>query len=139
MSVRHVERALGAEGRTLSLEGPLPDLDVNEFVARGMPGLPDPFEDPVEQRLAGFGARSEGGAELVVRPAPRRATGPDLSALFVGAMSRVGRIEHAWLRARSRRAAPARRLVSRIDARPPVTSDESTAFDAVVREIERKT
>ena len=137
MPVSHVERALAAEGRTLGLTGALPDLDVNDFVAQGMPGMGDPFEDPVDQRLAGFTARTHAGVELAVAPAPRRATGPDLSALFVGALAAVGTVRHAWLRARSLRATPARPLPSRVDPAPPLTPPESDAFIALVRELEK--
>lgn len=135
MSLPHVERALAAEGRTLGLEGPLPELDVNAYVAAGLPEMGG-LGDPVDQRLAGFGARTHGGVELTVHPAPRRATGPDLSALFVGAGSRVGRVEHAWLRARSTRALPVRPLPFRGDPCPPVTSGETSMLDALARELE---
>jgi len=136
MPLSLVERALDAEGRTLGLEGPPPDLDVNGYVARGLPGLPDAFEDPVDQRVAGLGARTPGGIELAVRPAPRRATGPALSALFVGAEGRFGRVEHAWLRARSRAADPARQLAFRGDPAPPLTSGEASALEALSRELD---
>jgi len=136
MKVAQVERALEAEGRTLALDGPPPDIDVNTFVAHGMRELGDPLSDPVDQRLAGFAATTTAEVELEVRPAPRRATGPDLSALFVGAAGRVGRIDHAWLRAHSRRSPPVRPLPhpSGLDSAP--TSAERVAFDAVLRELE---
>jgi alkyldihydroxyacetonephosphate synthase len=137
MPLAHVERALAAEGRTLGLVGAVPELDVNDFVAHGMPGMGDSFEDPVDQRLAGFTARTHAGVELVVAPAPRRATGPDLSALFVGALSAVGSVRHAWLRARSLRARPARRLATRVDPAPPLSKPESDAFIALVHELEK--
>jgi alkyldihydroxyacetonephosphate synthase len=139
LRLAHVERALGAEGRTLGLEGPVPDLDVNDFVAQGLPGMGDSFEDPVDQRLAGFAARTHAGVELAVAPAPRRATGPDLSALFVGSSSAIGNVRHAWLRARSLRAQPARRLASRVEPAPPLSKPENDAFSALVRELEKTT
>ncbi len=135
MALAHVERALSAEGYTLGLEGASPDLDVNGFIARGMPGMPDGFADPVAQRLAGLSARSHAGAELVLGPAPRRATGPDLSALFVGADARVGEVTHAWLGVRAESDAPARALPATIPRTPSVTSGEARAFDALVREL----
>ena len=137
MPIAHVERALAAEGRTLGITGAMPELDVNDFVAHGMPGFGDSFEDPVDQRLAGFTAQTHAGVTLAVAPAPRRATGPDLSALFVGALSAVGSVRHAWLRARSLRAPPARVLPTRVDPAPPLTTPESDAFIALVRELEK--
>lgn len=137
MPLAHVERALDAEGRTLGLEGPLPELDVNGFVASGMPGMPDAFDDPVEQRLAGFGAKALAGVELEQRPAPRRATGPDLAALFVGADGRFGSIEHAWLRAHVRTAPRARKLPFRGDSSPAVTPGETSVLEALTRAMER--
>jgi alkyldihydroxyacetonephosphate synthase len=134
MRLSHVERALAAEGRTLGLAESPPDLDVAAWVAAGMPGMPDALDDPVEQRLAGFAARTR-DLHYELRPAPRRATGPDLSALWLGAGGRVGSVEYAWLRARSRRAAPARVLPHAVDRAPAVTSGEARAWDAVVRSV----
>jgi alkyldihydroxyacetonephosphate synthase len=134
MRLSHVERALAAEGRTLGLATSPPELDVATWVAAGMPGMPDALEDPVEQRLAGFAARAA-GLRYELAPAPRRATGPDLSALWLGAAGRMGQVEHAWVRARSRRAQPARALPHGVDRSPAVTPGEAAAWDAVVRAV----
>jgi alkyldihydroxyacetonephosphate synthase len=137
MSLAEAERRLDAEGRTLALSS-LPELDVNTWIARGMPGSCDVYLDPVEQHLAGFAATLTNGTPLCVRPIPRRATGPDLSALFIGAGARAGRIEHAWLRAHPQNAAGARPLSFRGDRSPPVSDAEVAAFDAVLAAL-RKT
>ncbi|HWP04436.1 MAG TPA: FAD-linked oxidase C-terminal domain-containing protein [Polyangiaceae bacterium] len=137
MPLSHVERALEAEGRTLGLEAPLPELDVKGFVARGLPGMPDAFADPVGQRVAGFGATALGGVELVQRPAPRRATGPDLAALFVGAGGRFGSVGHAWLPAPSRTARPPRKLPFRGESSAALTDGEKSALEALARAMER--
>jgi len=132
MPLAEAERRLEAEGRTLGLSS-LPELDVNAWLAAGMPGAPDPYLDPVEQRLAGFGAVLANGTPLTVRPVPRRATGPDLSALFVGTDGRAGRIAHAWLRAHPRGSERARSLPYPGDRSPPVNDAEQRAFDAAIR------
>jgi hypothetical protein len=64
--------------------------------------------------------------------APRRATGPDASALFVGAGGRVGGIEHAVLPAGLRNASPARGLAFVGDTDPPVDPAENAAFERIV-------
>jgi hypothetical protein len=97
-----------------------------------MPGAREPHEDPVAQRLAGFGARLPSGELFTVRVAPRRATGPDASALFVGAGGRVGRLEHAVLPAPSLDAPPARALPFSGDTAPPVSAGEQAAFERIL-------
>jgi alkyldihydroxyacetonephosphate synthase len=126
------ERALGEQNLTLGFET-TSSSDVNSWIAAGMPGLPDPFRDPVEQRLAGFEAVLASGARLHHPVAPRRATGPDLSALFVGANGRVGRVERAWLRAKPKGAANSRPLDWTGERDPAPSEAERQAFDAVVR------
>jgi alkyldihydroxyacetonephosphate synthase len=132
MRVAHVERALAAEGRTLGLTASPPDLDVAAWIAAGMPGMPDSLHDPVDQRLAGFAGRA-GELRVEITPAPRRATGPDLSALWLGANGAVGTVEHAWLRARSLQASPARLLAHSVDRAPPVAADEGAVWDQIAR------
>lgn len=125
------EQALGERGLTLGFD-PAPYGNVNAWIGAGMPGLPDAYDDPVEQRLAGFCAVLASGARVRHVPAPRRATGPDLGALFVGAEGRVGRVEHAWLRARPLGDTGARALPYSAERSPSVDAAEARAFDAVV-------
>jgi alkyldihydroxyacetonephosphate synthase len=126
------ERTLSAQGLTLGLDD-TPRDDVNGWIASGMAGQPDPWLDPVEQRLAGLDAVLASGARLTQRPAPRRATGPDLSALLVGAGGRIARTDHAWLRAKPHANQKARPLDYTAARTPPLGPDESRAFDALVR------
>jgi len=103
-TLAEVERALGREGLSLALgEGtpPLESTTVDAWIAGGAHGAPDPWRDPVDHLLAGFSARLASGAELEVRPAPRRAVGPDLFALFLGMEGKVGTIRSAYLRGHS--------------------------------------
>jgi alkyldihydroxyacetonephosphate synthase len=115
------ERALRERGLTTGLDAP-PSTDVNGWVASGMPGLPDAWLDPVEQRLAGLDAVLASGARLHLRPAPRRATGPDLGALFVGAESHIGRVERIWLRAKPWTG----------ERNPAMSAAEERAFETLV-------
>jgi alkyldihydroxyacetonephosphate synthase len=127
----HAERTLRERGLTLGVDA-APDLDVDGLIASGMRGMPDPFDDPVEQRLAGISATLSSGAPLDLAPAPRRATGPDLGALFVGAERRVGRVDRAWLRARVLGATGARALPFSGERAPALEPGERDAFEAVV-------
>ncbi|HEX6278237.1 MAG TPA: FAD-binding oxidoreductase, partial [Polyangiaceae bacterium] len=61
------ERALHEQHLTLGLSG-TPALTVDAWIALGMPGLPDPWLDPVEQRLAGLTAVLASGARLTQPP-----------------------------------------------------------------------
>jgi alkyldihydroxyacetonephosphate synthase len=91
-----IEAAAAASGLSLGLLGPLPPLSLAQFVEQGLPGLPDPRADPVRGAVCGIDAE---GAHLSFRllPAPRRAVGPDLSALCVGAGGAVARVRSASL------------------------------------------
>lgn len=90
-----LEALARAKGLSLGLtEAPRGSLAA--FVAAGLPGLPDPFADPVRGYVCGLAARGP-AARFRLLPAPRRATGPDLSALCVGAGGSIARIESASL------------------------------------------
>jgi alkyldihydroxyacetonephosphate synthase len=134
MPLTRAERALEKEGFGLGLDS-LPELDLDGFLAAGLPGAPDRFLDPVEQSVAGFAATLSDGSRIALRPAPRRASGPDLSALFVGAGGRIGRVEHAWLRAHPRGAPRARPLLFDGERSPGLSNPEASAWDALLREF----
>jgi hypothetical protein len=59
-----------------------------------------------------------------------------LSALFVGAEGRIGRVEHFWLRARPTGAARARALGFGGERDPAITDAERAAFSALVAAFE---
>ncbi len=65
------------------------------WVAEGMPSRRE-GRDPVDHTLAGLQGALPGERSVTIRPCPRRAVGPDLSALFVGVA--WSRIDRAWLR-----------------------------------------
>lgn len=123
-----VESALASQGLSLRIEGLDAAETVASFLARGAPGAPDPWLDPVDHLVAGFTARLASGDDLVVRPGPRRAVGPDLYALFHGAGERVGVVTSAHLRAH-RNGLAARPLPSGVDRDPPLHEAERAVVD----------
>lgn len=134
-TLQQVEDQLQRDGLTLGLSsGNHAGLSVKEWVGRGMPGAPDRWDDPVAQMLAGFVARLSGDRRLVVRPAPRRAVGPDLSSLFVGTGERVGSLEAATLRVQ-REGTTVRQLPFEWERNPPVEAGEQALLDKICAAI----
>jgi len=123
-----IERDASLRGLTLGLVGEIPPLSLGEFIAAGLPGVPDPRADPVRGSVCGIAARTRFGAFRYL-PAPRRAVGPQLSALCVGASGAIARVESASLSLVRRDArtheAPA--------ARPsPLSDAERAAWSALI-------
>jgi alkyldihydroxyacetonephosphate synthase len=128
-----VERALAEAGLTLALGAEAPPLEstrVADWIAAGAKGAPDPWDDPVDHLVAGFTAVLPSGAPLEVRPAPRRAVGPDLFSLFLGQRGRVGAIASVHLRGHA--AARARVLPCTIERNPPIGEAEQGWIDRVI-------
>jgi len=69
----------------------------------------------------------------VIHPAPRRAVGPDLTALFVGAGDRFGRIDRAWMRVHRRDATRPTAPAFELDRDPPVSEEEQGLLDGIAR------
>ncbi|HSN99591.1 MAG TPA: FAD-binding protein [Candidatus Nanopelagicales bacterium] len=131
-TLAEVERALAREGLTLGLGAEAPrEATVDAWIAGGARGAPDPWLDPVDHLVAGFTARLASGAELEIRPAPRRAVGPDLFALFLGMEGRVGAITSAWLRARG--SGRPRLMPTSIPRDPPVEEREAAWIEGVAK------
>jgi alkyldihydroxyacetonephosphate synthase len=122
-----------AHSRGLTLRLPATEETVSSFLARGAPGAPDPWEDPVDHLVAGFTARLASGEQLVVHPGPRRAVGPDLYALFAGLSERVGVIESASLRLH-RTGLAAHPLTCAVPRDPAIGAAERLLIEAVVKE-----
>lgn len=123
-----LERAARAKGFSLGLAAPVPALTLAEFIDAGLPGLPDPFADPVRGNVCGLEARGP-VARFRLLPAPRRATGPNLTALCLGAGGAIARVETASLAlvradARGRSASPA--------TAAPLSEAERAAWQRVV-------
>jgi alkyldihydroxyacetonephosphate synthase len=133
-----VERLLADHGVTLGLErAPDPGVTLGEWLARGATGARDHWLDPVDQLVAGLDATLVDGTPLSIRPAPRRAVGPDLTALFVGARGRFGRIDRAWMRVHPRGVARPVAPALRLDRDPPTSDGERALLDAIERSLGR--
>jgi alkyldihydroxyacetonephosphate synthase len=94
--LRNIERAANEKGLSLGLVGEAPALTLEEFIAAGLPGVPDPFADPLRGHVCGIEA-SGAHASFRLLSAPRRATGPNLAALCVGAGGAIARVQAASL------------------------------------------
>jgi alkyldihydroxyacetonephosphate synthase len=110
-------------------------LSVDTWVGLGQPGEPDSYSDPVRTRLAGFSATLSNGLCIRLPVAPRRAVGPDLSALFIGARGRLGRVDSATLYA-PRQGSPAAVALSFVGERnPPLNASEASAWEAIAASL----
>lgn len=142
-----LETALAARGFTLGVAleqagpantttGAAGSITVGDWLAKGAPGAASVFSDPADHVVAGLLATLPGGKRLEIRPGPRRAVGPDLTALVLGTHRRLGTVEHAWLRIHRR---DARRqslpLPEGVDLDPPVTAQEAQLLDLIAREL----
>jgi alkyldihydroxyacetonephosphate synthase len=126
-SLSEIEAAARARGLSLGLKGAVPALSLAAFIEAGLPGIADPFADPVRGTVCGLQARGR-VANFRLLPAPRRAVGPDLSALCVGAGGSMARVESASL-------ALVRRAVVPVGATATpalLSADEAAAWQRVV-------
>jgi alkyldihydroxyacetonephosphate synthase len=102
MRVHALEDELRRRGLTLAAHSSARDFGVGEWLALGAPGARDKADDPVDQVVAGLELVLPDGRLVSIRPAPRRAVGPDLVSAFIGARGRLGVIVGAHLVARLR-------------------------------------
>ena len=129
--------ALELAGPANATTGALGSISVGDWLARGAPGAASVFADPADHLVAGLEATLPNGKRLEVRPGPRRAVGPDLTALVIGTHRRLGSIERAWLRIHRRNARRPALPLPGVDLDPPVTADEARLIDAIQKELER--
>jgi len=135
LTLADVERALAQAGLGLDLGAAARrDATVADWIADGLAGVRDPYQDPADHVISGLDARLPDGQALRVRPGPRRAVGPDLVALFVGTR-RFGTVTRAHLRVHvlgvPRPVAP-RFTAPDAPAPSPV---EAALFDEIAREL----
>lgn len=128
-----LESELGTRGFTLgvALAEAGAGITVGDWLAQGAPGAPSMFADPADHVVAGLEATLRSGERLEVRPGPRRAVGPDLTALLVGAGDRFGRIDRVWLRIHRAGARRPALALPMLDLDPPVTEAEERLLAAI--------
>jgi alkyldihydroxyacetonephosphate synthase len=135
MGLAACEAELRGEGLTLALETTAPthgeSTIVGDWLARGAAGAPDPWADPADHLVAGLTATLKDGRTLSIRPAPRRAVGPDLIALVVGMDERYARLERVWLRVHPLDAPRPATHPLVAERNPPLTNDERRLLEAL--------
>lgn len=138
VTLSSVEAELARDGLTLGVSLDLVgSATVAAWLAHGAPGAPSAFADPADHLVAGVTATLTNGNVVDVRPSPRRAVGPDLVALLVGANGRFASIDHVWLRVHHRDARRVSVPLTGLDLDPPVSSGEAALLDAIARELAR--
>lgn len=137
MSLQSVEHHLAAAGG-LTLHVALDahgTSSVGDWLARGAPGARSSFADPADHLVAGLEGTLPDGSTLVVHPEPRRAVGPDLVALAVGAEGRFVRVTRAWLRVHEVEAPRPTLPLPELDLDPPISDGERALLEAIAREL----
>ncbi len=129
LSLDEARRALGAKGLALAAKG---EGTVREWVDGGLAGAHDPWSDPVATRIAGLVAALPSGETMDLAPSPRRAVGPDLTALFVGVGGRAGEVLSVTVPVTPSAATPARVLRYDGPREPPRTPAEDALLAHLV-------
>ncbi|HEY1958845.1 MAG TPA: FAD-binding protein [Polyangiaceae bacterium] len=126
-----VEAYLAERGLTLDVADAF-EGTVGAWLESGAPGARSAWLDPADHLVAGFSARIRAtDASFEIRPAPRRATGPDLTALVLGLRGRMLALDAVWLRVH--RAASPRPTSEKFtsDEAEPLGEHERALFDAI--------
>ena len=136
MTLAEVEGVLARSGMTLDVEGAEGSREtVATWLASGARGARDPWLDPADHLVAGLDLLLHDGLEIVVRPAPRRAVGPDLIALVVGMGERFGKVERAWLRVHPARITRPSVGKLSVERDPLLLPDEARLLEAIATEL----
>jgi alkyldihydroxyacetonephosphate synthase len=132
MKLAAVERELATSGMTLDVLGAeRSEETVALWLAAGARGARDAWLDPADHLVAGLDLRLKDGRSVVIRPAPRRAVGPDLIAMVVGMGERFGRVESAWLRVHPRDVPRPNVGKLAVLADPAVSDEEARLVEAM--------
>jgi alkyldihydroxyacetonephosphate synthase len=131
----HLEATLARDGLTLDVAD-LGKSTVGAWIESGAPGARSAWLDPADHLVAGFSARIRATqASFVIRPAPRRAVGPDLAALVLGMHGRFLALESVWLRVH--RVGTTRPSTEKFeDDAQPLNDDECKLLDAIAAALE---
>jgi len=97
--VKHLEVFLNQKGYTLGLlVHNMMDLPVGTYVALGAEGMYSPLYGDIRDMVVGLSGILADGSDFRARPAPRRAVGPDMAGVFIGAKGSFGVITGLCLR-----------------------------------------
>jgi alkyldihydroxyacetonephosphate synthase len=136
MTLAAVERELATSMMTLDVDGAdRSEETVAAWLAGGARGARDAWLDPADHLVAGLDLRLKDGRSVVVRPAPRRAVGPDLIALAFGMGERFGTVERAWLRVHPRGVPRPSVGKLAVPADPALSEEEARLLAAVARSL----
>jgi len=128
VAVGEVERFAEGQGLKLHFAESCRALPVAEWVGQGLPGSLDFWRDPVIQPLSGLSARLASGQQVHIKSVPRRATGPDLRALFVGVHGQIGDVERATLQLSKREAPAVREFKTDLPREPMLSEGERSVW-----------
>jgi len=135
VTISEIERHAQAVELTTGLAISAGEESISTFLAAGAHGTFDAWLDPADHLVAGFEAKLANGELLVVRPAPRRAVGPDLFALVFGMDDRAATITRVWLRLHRRDAPRPRTALLALDRAPPVDAAERMFIDRAMNAL----
>jgi alkyldihydroxyacetonephosphate synthase len=130
-----LERHLAERGLRLDVADAAHDHTIRDWLEAGAPGARNAWLDPADHLVAGFSARiRSSGASFSLRPAPRRAVGPDLLSLVLGLRGRMLALDSVWLRVhRNGVARPSAESFEPPDE--PLNEDEKALFDAIAEAL----
>ena len=126
---------LAEQGLRAALPDDQNDKTVSDWLAQGAPGPFDPWADPVDHLIAGLEVTLPNGTNLLLRPEPRRASGPDLMSLFVGTQGRLGKLHTVSLRTYASHSPAARVLPYQGERNPAQTTGEKQLWEHIENEL----
>lgn len=136
-TLSEVQRVARTQGLHFKFSESCGELSVAQWIAQGAPGSSDAWRDPVIQTVSGLTARLAHGYQVVIKSVPRRATGPDLRGLFLGAHSQIGDIEQATLLLSKSDTPRVRDFETEIDREPELSEGERQIWSRIAEACTR--